>query len=634
MKTKIIALMMAVFCLSMCFVGCDKACETHVDENNDGICDVCETEIPVPPCETHTDADKNQECDVCKAKVIAACDVHKDDDADKICDVCQRAIVVLEIKDDTKPERVDMVVNAIPEGVEIGKYVELKDESATAITTATKIAGEIEDVTDDAKFLLLADRLDGVTTYTVYDSMNGKSIKSVSDQYFGTAIDGRKQVFVQLYNEYFTVETAISEDGIAVTRTKEYYTYAGKMIHSINWNYDSTGEGILWNDYLNENDATIEFKPAYKTIWTKDTVYAIDSETRELVYSSKPSEFVYRPSFNITTEKYGYVEYEETVFVYDLTKWVNCVASYQIPSYYTNRNWAVLENGNVLIYAAVILPDDAISYDFIQEGNKYDLVYTILNVAEKSVTNVEFGYSIDSKVDAENGYTAQALNVFKVYPIVNDKIDTTAPKTLVVDNVLQVLYDSTATTVDADYYLVADGLFLKTTNLDDETFIREIVNEKGERVAYVPINADVRENYIVYNSAIYNFKMEKILDLVDANDYALEDEFIIVEKYTDDGYFYYYYDVVATVLTPVEITGEGIMDVITCEFGFAVSYQVDNDGAFELKHKLFNADNQFVCDLDCENEYIGSMQTVRMDEDSDIFVIAVNAYSIYYYTVK
>ncbi|MBR7116405.1 MAG: carboxypeptidase regulatory-like domain-containing protein [Clostridia bacterium] len=45
-----------------------------------------------PPCETHKDDDKNGICDVCSAEVEIVCDEHKDADNNKVCDVCKKRI--------------------------------------------------------------------------------------------------------------------------------------------------------------------------------------------------------------------------------------------------------------------------------------------------------------------------------------------------------------------------------------------------------------------------------------------------------------------------------------------------------------------------------------------------------------
>ena len=73
---KLIALLLAMI-LVFAFASCKKKCDTHVDDNNDGICDVCEKDVPKtptppnPPAHTvHTDNDANGLCDGCNAMFI------------------------------------------------------------------------------------------------------------------------------------------------------------------------------------------------------------------------------------------------------------------------------------------------------------------------------------------------------------------------------------------------------------------------------------------------------------------------------------------------------------------------------------------------------------------------------------
>ncbi|MBO5879078.1 MAG: hypothetical protein J6Q68_00800 [Clostridia bacterium] len=64
---KYIAIMLAVLCL-FSVVSCNgTTCEKHVDANEDGKCDVCETEYV---CPGHVDADEDEVCDECGAPYV------------------------------------------------------------------------------------------------------------------------------------------------------------------------------------------------------------------------------------------------------------------------------------------------------------------------------------------------------------------------------------------------------------------------------------------------------------------------------------------------------------------------------------------------------------------------------------
>lgn len=69
----------AVFSISslLLFTSCgeepNEECVTHIDENNDGVCDTCAAKLETN-CTQHTDTDKNGKCDKCDEKVESAPD--------------------------------------------------------------------------------------------------------------------------------------------------------------------------------------------------------------------------------------------------------------------------------------------------------------------------------------------------------------------------------------------------------------------------------------------------------------------------------------------------------------------------------------------------------------------------------
>ena len=74
---KLIALgIAAALAVSLCSCSDDKECTEHVDENKNGLCDICGAEFA---CE-HTDTDFNHACDKCGEPFEADCTEHFDDD--------------------------------------------------------------------------------------------------------------------------------------------------------------------------------------------------------------------------------------------------------------------------------------------------------------------------------------------------------------------------------------------------------------------------------------------------------------------------------------------------------------------------------------------------------------------------
>ena len=88
MKKVLILILAMVLSFSVfALAACQTPCETHVDANHDGICDVCATEnLPV----VHADSNHDGKCDVCAADYREACaDVNP---LDGKCDVCGAAV--------------------------------------------------------------------------------------------------------------------------------------------------------------------------------------------------------------------------------------------------------------------------------------------------------------------------------------------------------------------------------------------------------------------------------------------------------------------------------------------------------------------------------------------------------------
>lgn len=74
-NAKLIAIILCVATMAFMLVACNDACTSHVDENNDLKCDICEADMPSTdegngnggnntPC-THVDGDLSETCDLC-----------------------------------------------------------------------------------------------------------------------------------------------------------------------------------------------------------------------------------------------------------------------------------------------------------------------------------------------------------------------------------------------------------------------------------------------------------------------------------------------------------------------------------------------------------------------------------------
>ena len=531
MKTKILALIISILCLSVLLVACDKSCETHVDENGDGVCDKCEATVEKETeteiiCDEHKDEDADKTCDACgKAVVIVTeyvtqateteteinCDAHVDADADKVCDVCSKAVVVIVEKETVEAEtKVDMIVNTAPETSKVEDYVNVELADKEYYTSATEIVG-LEEVLGRYAYKITGE--DGQAKHTVFDLATGKEIYTAEQKTTESYIKTYGVALRDYWFEIATIETEIVDGNVNIDTTVQIFTYTGKQIGE---NY--VDEDGSWMDYSDPYvDYTLDESLCYVIYQNK--YYVIDTETYDLVYTSTPDEMVKRPIFDDVKGNYGYVFTGsfavEGVNVYDLTKWIDCVYNYTVPSYYDDAEMTVLDNGKILVWANVALARNAVSYDFIESGDKYDMVYVIVDPVAGTETEVEFGYAIDIVLPIEEDggvFTAVSLdyNIARVYPVENGYVNYNAPKLFIVDNELNIICEINAQDVTV---LVDDGVFLKEVTFNDGKYAYELVDVNGKHISYLSLETTPMIGYKIVGDCLVNYAGETLLDL-------------------------------------------------------------------------------------------------------------------------
>ncbi len=601
MKTKVLALILAILCFSMSVVGCSTECTEHIDENKDAKCDKCEAEVA---CAEHVDEDKNLACDVCKADLTPACPKHvdenndkqcdsckaklcdhKDENADNLCDACGGAIVAVNVQvPPVKEDRVEMVVGTVPNDVSLDSYVNTAPE-ADAEYAAEEVAYDYR----VGYFAYSKETTENglASTYTITNLLTGDVVytKTVADT---------DAYNIYLADFYFYVVTSVGELETMVT-TYEYYSYAGDRFYKDTVSLED-GYDACFEDYAYDNDQEL----AYYKLYIGDLVYIFAPETYELLFKDMDvKHFVDRPVFDVTNEDYGYIEMDDQLYVYDLSKWIDCVYAHDIPSYAEYFRWFVLEDGNVLLQWSVQLNDTAVTYDFLDYGDKYDMVTALIDLEEKKTEEVEFGYEIS---DVRNdGYPSvikeSTPNLAEVYPIINDRVDYSAKKLFAIDNDLTILYDFDQTLEISKHLVVAsaeENLFLVQKMFGGRVVI-EIVDEKGEHVNYLPEGAYYNGKWIEYDGKYYTLKMELILDPA-KDGYYTEVEgtgFAIFGKYDEAAakYEYFYFDGEGT---PAKI-GMNVAVAYNHELGFVLVVETldeENNPTYECR--LYNANNTLI----------------------------------------
>ena len=336
---------------------------------------------------------------------------------------------------------------------------------------------------------------------------------------------------VEAYNYFFVVTKAIysaveqviegvfsdepaTETIYSVTVEKTAYTYNGVQIAKATWKatYDNdqytyiSEDGTSYSDSWKLEEYDEYRNPEYAYVTYDGNIYLINKETNELIPGGSALTFIDRPAFDYANDAYGYVVDDYTLYVYDLSKWLECVYTYTIPSYFVNADTFLLENGSLLLQTYMALPDNAVSYDVRIYGAKYDLVYILIDPAAKTATEVEFGYWIDECITEYDIFTDKATNVFVVYPIAQSMLDYSAETILIVGNDLSVLcqlpdlnYESLA--------LFGNGYIRMYNDLLD---CYEILDSGFNFVTYVPQNAYFYETFFEINNKLYTVADGKI----------------------------------------------------------------------------------------------------------------------------
>lgn len=481
MKRKIIALLMATLSLTCLAVGCKE------DETN--------------------------------------CSIHVDANADLVCDNCGKDVVYIVDQIPAKVETpVDMVVNPIPTNAVMSDYINIAPEREDVLPelkgTLSKVEGNVEERSNNIYEITNTEAVeDSVSTsaeyhkdtYKLYNAITDTTIFSFtskkyssSDYYYKEKCEfDYKNGYIKIYTKTAELDSTFDYENADYTHNFKFITYSGETIVEFayrNKNFD---------DYSTSTKGDV----VYLTV--KDTTYAIDTETDKVIHTAKSDVMIKRPSFTQTVGNYGYVLGEEYVYIYDLTKWVDCVYYYKVPSYVDDSQSFILANGNVLFQTCVPLHSSSVNYDFEENDTKYDVVYTIIDPVNKTQKEVEFGYYINFFLDSDILVKQGESNYVDVYSIKNKKVDENAEKFMVVDNNLNILYSKEATIPGQklDYKYVADGLIKDTVNFGDGSSADIILNNKGELVTYLPNNYTDCGEYIIKDNKIYTWSLQEKLDL-------------------------------------------------------------------------------------------------------------------------
>ena len=571
MKIKILAIIAAILCISMLFVACDSTEETteteEITTEETTVEETTTEEITTAPCETHVDEDANKSCDVCGIAIVYIPEL---------------------IAPDTET-RVPMEIVDIPEDVTCEDYINVEYEEI--------VYGELEGFTG-----VYFTGGDSVTVY-YYEATEFKSA------YYEVVNDYTREVVLTVpyvdsaeisfdFNYFYFCVNYVGTELARYTN----YTYAGEVI----------GETYEWDALVNAEDRytfkmdTVELDYYYSDISvnylidSEGTVYAFDAVTNEILHSESEDTIVFRPEFDTVCGDFGYQFDNDTstLYVYDLTKWIDCIMTYTVSANY-EYNIFTLENGNVLIQTVNFADRYAVSYDIIFYGDKCNIDYFIVDPVAKQVKSVEFGYYVVGVDTSIMGLTENAQNVLVIRPVKNDRIDFNSHIYVVVDNELNIKTDITDY-VNSNAVLIADGVFVGEVRYNNSSaYVNCIMTADGSIVRYLPKNAFIGDTYIEINNKFYDFDMNPLVDCNEEGGYSLylkQVGYLILSKTVEleDGTTeteYYFFNPSVNE-QPVKIEFDFLSFYSKDVFG--IGYAVENEDVVTYVYEVRNSHNETI----------------------------------------
>lgn len=189
------------------------------------------------------------------------------------------------------------------------------------------------------------------------------------------------------------------------------------------------------------------------------------------------------------------------------------IGDYTFPSYAEKTSFFPLNNGTALLQYLIPLPYDTAEYDILIDSQKYDLVQTIFSPENFSEKETEVGYFINdsiplTKEDANELFKKKIVNQARGYKIENYQYDTNNEVYLSLNNKCEAtpIYNSEY----SRYSPIGNGYFTAITKTKEEY----ILDKKLNPIVNVDSLLYYNEKYLVTTTAIYDYNLTKLADLV------------------------------------------------------------------------------------------------------------------------
>ena len=596
-KRRILALIAALLCLSMCFVACKKNDEQPPEETTGA---PAPTEDPTPIMEQLFNPAWKPTASLTPT---AATKIEVTGDYEDYTDD-----LVLTTKTNSDGNKVQTVLSLVT-GEVLNTFTDTETQYTDPDTNNVydrQLTHHVYFPEDTPFYVVL----------TVFDKDINTSKSSVHSHLFDAEVPFDDydtddiELSMKLYNVTAADAVASIDDSDIIEEVAE------DAYHGYDFDYNLRNYDLLAESSESE------------TVTFDNKTYDIDLEENTITAHAE--------GLNVLLEKYYDFETKDHYIYYSdgnvtfMDKSFKTLYAYSIPYESNSISVNPLNNGSVLVQYSTRLPDDATSYDYIEEGaftaiEKYDLTSVILK-ADKTETEVELKYIINNintayalSEEYEGDYLAEGVENVAIVSYINENgyVEYTSLK----DDV--VIMDNDAAIVKSVKVLhnqydipqnLGNGIYQVTviTNAYDEyhhDYIYEyvITNAKGEELytSAVPFG-NTNYRYTQIGDVIYDKNTSKAVYDLKANKAYLiamySNSFIVSINSEKEGTTSYY-KVTADETKLIGVVGGAnatVADVNAYTYFYAVkaldtgyyTYYNENDVAItgmpELSHSVYD----------------------------------------------
>jgi hypothetical protein len=392
------------------------------------------------------------------------------------------------------------------------------------------------------------------------------------------------------------------------------YTYClptGKKLTTIEQQYGDY-------DFELPEAKMLKFDEYYGYLAIDGTVYALDAETEDVAYTAEEETFIFRPAFENVINGYGYAFTYDTesgfeeptvkgLYVYNVSgeKWIDCVYEKDLSDF--EGDYYILNNGKILYQTTEMLPTDAVNYDYMFGGAKFDLKHVLVDVTTGEETEVQFGWYINELESISEMQQFKNVDLMaEIVPIEDGYLSHNMTKMVFMDNEMNILV---AISDEANVELV--GMMPVIKGIYKAEYVNGGLDEHYDEYSYTKyLDESMKEidvtgfevvgNYLVKENKIYAWSdlTNAKLDMANYEVVSRAQTFMILkDKEVAEGEkAKYYYFSLETFATPVEVKG---YQSVNADYGYFIvekqSDREDTTGAGPLMdYVMYDSNNQVI----------------------------------------